>query len=324
MALKLEGQDVELPLGLAPLDIDLPFGKTSDGFLIKVGPSTTLLGLPVEGEAEVRFPAEGRTTVRVQVGLSFLTDGLTTGVTVEAVQGEGTRLDDLNFALSTTMLGTVIKLKKLAFHYNRTARLFEGAAAMTIPFERPFDIAIALRVKDNRLLSIYGEATGLNRHLGKGVFLQGVRAGYGDDPKRLLGGIQLSAGPRVKLPWKKADDPGMAILLVDGNFGMQLPLDGKPAIFGLSGKATLGGVLPLAESQVLVSQNGLVAARGQVGGDYSVGYFQVTIDGWIAERAFNAEGDASIGLIIAKKRVELAGGTAVVSSTGWAACGRIR
>ncbi len=323
LALKLEGQDVELPLGLAPLDIDLPFGKTSDGFLIKVGPSTTLLGLPVEGEAEVRFPAEGRTTVRVQVGLSFLTDGLTTGVTVEAVQGEGTRLDDLNFALSTTMLGTVIKLKKLAFHYNRTARLFEGAAAMTLPFERPFDIAIALRVKDNRLLSIYGEATGLNRHLGKGVFLQGVRAGYGDDPKRLLGGIQLSAGPRVKLPWKKADDPGMAILLVDGNFGMQLPLDGKPAIFGLSGKATLGGVLPLAESQVLVSQNGLVAARGQVGGDYSVGYFQVTIDGWIAERAFNAEGDASIGLIIAKKRVELAGGTAVVSSTGWAACGRI-
>lgn len=323
MALKLEGQDVELPLGLTPLDIDLPFGKTSDGFLIKVGPSTTLLGLPVEGEAEVRFPAEGRTTVRVQAGLSFLTDGLTTGVTVEAVQGEGTRLDDLNFALNATTLGFVIKLKKLAFHYNRSAKLFEGTAQMTVPFERPFDIGIALRVKDNRLLSIYGEVTGLNRHLGKGVFLQGFRAGYGDDPKRILGGIQLSAGPRVKLPWKKADDPGTAILLVDGDFGMQLPLDGKPAIFGLSGKATIGGVLPLAQSQVLVSQNGLVAARGQVGGDYYVGYFQVTIDGWIAERAFNAEGDASVGLILAKKRVELAGGSAVVSSTGWAACGRI-
>ncbi len=324
VALKLEGSEVNLPLSLGPIDVDLPFGKSSDGFLVRLPKGAALLGLPVEGDAEVRFPSAGRTKVKVNVGFPLLIGGgATAAVDVEARTGEGARLDELVLKLDTSLLGKVLKLKKLEVRYVRVDKLFRGGVQLSLPFKREFDIGAAIQIKDGALDSLFGEVEGLNRHIGKGVFLQGVRAGVQTDPFRVLGGVQLSAGPRVKRPGAKAGDLGFAVLLADGDFVLQLPTNGRPAIFGLTAKGTIAGVLPLADASVLVSQNGFVAVHAQIGGDYKVGFLRAGIDGWVGASAFNADGTATVGLKIKGREVELAGASAVVSSTGYAACGRI-
>ncbi|WP_309233810.1 PKD domain-containing protein [Conexibacter sp. W3-3-2] len=323
VALKLTGSEVNLPLSLGPIELDLPFGKGADGFLVRLPPRVGLLGLPVTGEAEVRFPSTGRTQVKVNAALPTIIGGAAVAVDVEARAGEGARLDELLLKLDTSLLAKVVKLRKLDLRYVRADQLFRGALQMELPFPKAFEIGAAIQIKDGALDSLFGEATGLNRLIGKGIFLQGVRAGATTDPVRILGGVQLSAGPRVKLPNKPADDPGIAILLADGDFVLQLPVNGAPAIFGINGRATIANVLPIASASVLVSQNGFVAAKGTVGGTYGPGFFRLGLDAWVASTGFNAAGDASVGLRISGRDVELLGGSAVVSSTGYAACGRI-
>ena len=96
-----------------------------------------LLGLPVEGEAEVRFPSAGRTKVKVNVGFPLLIGGgATAAVDVEARTGEGARLDELVLKLDTSLLGKVVKLRKLEVRYVRVGKLFRGGVQLSLPFKR--------------------------------------------------------------------------------------------------------------------------------------------------------------------------------------------
>lgn len=323
VAMRLQGSDVSLPLSLGALDIELPFGKHADGFTVRLPSGAKLLGLPVQGEAEVRFPREGVTTADVNVQLPGIVGGFTSRVAVEARSGEGVRLNNLSIRIDTSFLAKALVLKRFWLDYSRADRLWEGQTIVSLPIGKGFDLTAAVRVKDGNLQSLFGEVGGLNRHLGKGVFLQDIRAGFSTTPPSLLGGIGVSVGPRlrVKIPTKDAKE--IALVQLDGDLVLKFPAPGQAFVFALTGRANLLDTFPLADASLAISENGLVVVHGGIGGNYKIGFFRVTVDGWISEQAFNAEGNASVGLVVAGKEVELIGASAVASTVGVAACGRI-
>lgn len=315
IAVRAEGSDVNLPLSVGPVDWTLPYSPREDGFVVRVPKGGLLFGLPVDGEAEVRFPAPGATSVRLNVKMPAGLPGVSGAATVQATPSQGVVVDRLKVDVGTGLLGSKLLLRELGFEYDRSQALWAGSAKVRIPAPRPFDLGVAVAVQNGRFKRIAGEVDNLNQPLGKGIFLQRIAAGVAVEPLDLTAGVGLSAGPRVR---------DFALLRLDGDLRLRFPSEAAPyTLFQLTGEATIARALPLADAFVQFTDGGFVEARGGIGGDYSIGYFRASVGGWLTESAANFDGDAEVGLLVDGRRVALLGAKGVVSTVGVAACGEI-
>ncbi len=319
VALTAEGTEVNLPLSLSPIDITLPFSPREDGFIVRVPPEAALFGFPLVGEAEVRFPAGGETDVRVTVDGSGLLDGVSGDVHVRAIPSRGVVLDHLRLGFEEGLLRKYLRIKKLGLEYDRAQQLWAGDAIVVLPAGRPLEIGAGAAVQHGRFKSVHGSVFGLNRHLGKGIFLQGIRFGVAVDPLDLSGGISLSAGPALKVKGSPR-----TLLRADGDFRLTFPSPAAPyTLFSLNATLSVLDDFQIANSTIRFTDTGFTEVRTKLGGEYGIGYFEAQIGGWFTATKFNAYGDADVGLLIAGRRVGLLGAHAVASTKGVAACGEI-
>lgn len=319
IAITASGTEVNLPLSLSPIDVTLPYSPRDDGFLVRVPNNSGLFGFPLTGEAEVRFPADGETDVRVTADGSGLLSGIGGDVHLHAYKDRGVVLDHLRLGFDNGLIKKVLRVKTLQLEYDRASQLWAGTADIVIPAERPLTVGASASVLNGRFKSVAASVSGINQHLGKGIFLQAIRFGVSVDPLDLSGGITLSAGPALKVKGLNR-----TALSVDGDFRLTFPSQSAPyTLFSLDATLNLLDQIRLAHTTLRFTDTGFTELRSQIGGDYVIAYFQAVVDGWFTADAFNLSGDADVGLIVGGRHVELVGGHAVVSTRGVAACGEI-
>lgn len=319
VAITASGTEVNLPLSLSPIDVTLPYSPRDDGFVVRVPGNSGLFGFPLTGEAEVRFPADGETDVRVTADGTGLLSGIGGDVHLHAYRDRGVVLDHLELGFSNGLIKKVLRVKELQLEYDRASQLWAGTADIVIPAERPLTVGASASVLNGRFKSVAASVSGINQHLGKGIFLQAIRFGVSVDPLDLSGGITLSAGPALKIKGLNR-----TALSADGDFRLTFPSQSAPyTLFSLDATLNLLDQIRLAHTTLRFTDTGFTELRSQIGGDYAIAYFQAVVDGWFTESAFNLSGDADVGLIVGGRHVELAGGHAVVSTQGVAACGEI-
>jgi hypothetical protein len=282
---------------------------------VRFSPRGSLRGIPFKGDGSVRFTAAngGTATLNGRLALPFA-GGLTSDVQISTSRKRGFNLKSLHISAAQLPLGR-IALSGLQLGYERVGRIdrWKGSVTVAPPvFAAPPAPTFSGRIQlDNGRLKSLGATVKRQIPLGSGFFLTGGSLDVGFRPLTLQGEIDATFGPKIG-----------AVALISMTAGAKYVA--TPETWSVTGDAKVAeGVVPGLEPEAHLTATMTARRALTVEGEASAtihGYgFSGTFHGQASADAYNAEGDVKVNL--PAKSLD---GSALVSSRGTAACGRIK
>jgi len=285
-------------------------------------------GMPIAGNAEIRFGSALQGVIALPVRMAFIEaiqracGQLCPQVTAEAtVTGDNAaglfarrawRLQVRNVPLGAA------RLEDLVLELDPSARNWSGSSRLVVGTAMPFTARADWQIENGVLRSATARLEGVRTPLAAGIFLRRLDIGLFGSPFELRGTTTVEAGPPVR---------GKVPLAFDGAFNLRFggpPGDGRNSV-RFDGQVKLLD-LPLASGHAQLwpagaFDFGLRIAAGfpdPTRPDQPV-EVSAALAGWLTRTAFNAEAAAEVRLFGQR----LASGEVVVSSAGFAACGQL-
>lgn len=221
------------------------------------------------------------------------------------------------------------KVKDLDLAYDHGTGVFDGSVGIAFGEARParaeptLTAAISLAPTTSPCgLAKFGlQASNLNKHIGRGVYLQRYGGSFectGAAPNaivKLAANVGVSAGPRIAIGSFEAE-----ALSIDGTGTLAIPLGPQPPelfSFEVKGVGKIVDV-PVSEQTIKYTPPATVRASGKL--DFTIGGYgaQLTYGeqgSFISEDAFNIEAAGRANLFFVEAVAQ-----AVYSSTGFAVC----
>lgn len=267
-----------------------------------------VFGFKLVGDADVQL-VRGAVEVHANIGLPDILGGVSAALVMRADNIAGLHVRELHFGFSTAKLGP-LELADAALGYDADANLWSGSLKLNVP--PGMGLSASLGIRDGTIEHLSGEfvppAPGYPLDPFSVAYLTAIRGGVAFSPLTFTGGVTLGAGPPLK------ENGSDRFVKVDGDVKVTLPED-KPVTIRGDGVGSVLGI-PLAKAYVQFVTDGHISAGGSVDAGFGPVQVKGAIDGWFYKGAFNLEGgaDVCIGVCI--------GGTALISSKGFAACAR--
>jgi hypothetical protein len=341
----------EVPLAVSSIPINLPeatFALNKDGTLLK-----TLLSLPISGQLKAAW-ADGGKSAGLELELeaeklvgnfgSFSGAGVTTpSLKLQAKQvnctgfdftGAEVKADEISFIPTKLRVPKKLGLKNFLLKYEERngVSFFTGQGELILPTGKG-ELAVGgkLTIADTTLAGVGVSASGINRHIGYGLFLQSVAGELAFQPDFGANfGVTATLGPQVQ--GKKLVKLGgnlkflsLASECTNGRDPISLVATGSiPLVEELgAGSVKIEGVNCIYTDSLAIEQSPKVEAvfGDVVGGEIPrpVVAAKANLSGFIGETGINAEGGGTITIPV----VGDVGGQALMSTRAFAACGRV-
>jgi Tol biopolymer transport system component len=341
----------EVPLAVGSIPINLPEATiplNRDGTLLK-----SLFSLPISGQLKAAWADGGKSAglefeleVEKLVGNfgSFTGAGVTApSLKVQAKQANCTgfdftgaeiKADEISFIPKQLKVPRKLGLKNVLFKYEeRDGRsLWAGQGELIVPTGTG-ELAVGGKVSiaDSKLAGVGVSASGINRPIGYGLFLQSVAGELAFEPDFAFSfGVGATFGPQVK--GKKLvklsgtlKNLALATECANGEDPIALVASGSiPVVEELgAGSVKIEGVNCIYTASLAIEQSPKVeAVFGEVvGGEVPkpVVAAKANLSGFVGVDGINAEGGGSITIPL----VGEVAGQALMSSKAFAACGGV-
>jgi hypothetical protein len=272
-----------------------------------------LEGFPIKGTTSIKL-VRGGVEMPLHLALPSLFGGVTGDVTLRADNVAGIHLKDLNVAVAKALIGP-LELDDMHFSYDPDQHNWDGGATLKLPPSPP---APALKADVGFVGGGFDHASGELTFPGEGLPLDNfnathitkIRFSLAVHPDlKLGGGVTFTAGPKFGQ---------YHVAEIDGDMTFTFP-DGRPAILRADGTLKLM-TIPVATAFMQFKTDGQVSFGGRL--DYALGDFSLHagINGWIMPPTkFSVDGSGRVCL----GDLGCAGGEAVISSIGMAACAHV-
>ena len=341
--------EVPLGVGLIPVNLSeatIPFNR--DGTLLK-----SLFSIPISGQLKAAWADGGKSAgleleieVEKLVGDfgSFTGAGVTKpSLKLSAKQANCTgfdftgaeiRADEISFIPTKLRVPKKLGLKNILFKYEERdgVSLWAGQGELILPTGTgSLAVGGKVTIANSKLAGVGVSASGINRNIGYGLFLQSVAGELAFEPDFGFDfGVGATLGPEVqgkKLVKLAGNLKGLALATEcrNGKDPISLVATGSiPLVEELgAGSVKIEGVNCIYTDSLAIEQSPKVeAVFGEVvGGEIPnpVVAAKANLSGFVGESGLNAEGGGSITIPV----VGEVGGQVLMSTNAFAACARI-
>jgi hypothetical protein len=267
-------------------------------------------GLGFTGAATLTFTRAdgGTTTLTTKLDIPGVAGDVSGDAVLTVSRRHGFDVRKLHVKVGELPLGRLL-FKQLELGYARDRWSADAAVRLPAFTGSAATLAGHLEIANRRILNIGVTGNGLSIPLGEGFVLTKAGLDLGLGPLVIQGSGSATYGPPIA---------GGGPLVIDG----KLQYSSVPERWEATGKASLPwgipGVKPSATVGLQVDPGRAMIFTGDL--DLSVHGWGLKghLDGFASRKAFNAEGTSTLNLTALRL-----GGTALVSSRGMAACGKI-
>jgi Tol biopolymer transport system component len=304
-----------------------PIDWSLDG-VITLGAKGEVAGMPIAGDAQIRFGAGLQGLISLPVRMPFLEAiQRVCGRLCPQVTAEATVVGDnaagmlarraWRLQVRNVLLGAA-RLEDLTLELDPAARNWSGSSKFVVTTPQAFTARADWAIENGVLRSATARLDGVRTPLSAGIFLRRLEVGVFSNPFELRGASVIEAGPPIR---------GRAPVTLDGAFKLRFagpPGDARNFV-RFDGQVQLLD-LPVASGHAQLwpagaFDFGLRVAAGFPNPTQPNQPVEVSaaLGGWVTRNAFNAEANAEVRLLGQR----LASGELVVSSAGFAACGEL-
>ena len=280
------------------------------GSALRVAPTGRLRGLAFSGNGTISFTrANGGTTrLATHVSVPLVVGGLTGDAVIAVSRKRGFDVKRLHVNVPRAAFRNLV-FQKLDFGYDARDNRWNGSAEATLPAFAAAGVSISgsVAVANGRIVSIGVGADGVSVPLAAGFFLTGAALTVDLDPFGLAGRATATFGPPLR---------SAAPLRLEGRGSY----NGRPERWTASGQVTLpwlAAFKPSVEGSVTLHPGRALTFEADASLAIRGWGVESHIDGFVSQRAFNAEGDATLDVPGPNLN-----GSGLFSSKGMAACGK--
>jgi hypothetical protein len=280
------------------------------GATISVAPQGKVRGLPFEGSGTISFTRGkgGTTRLVTHVGVPLVAGGLTGNAVLTVSRKGGFDVKRLHVNVPRAAFTSLV-FQDLDFGYDARGNRWDGAANARLPAFATGGVSIAGRIalSNGKIVSIGVGVDGVRVPLTAGFFLTGAAMTVDLDPFGLAGRATATFGPALR---------SAAPLQLEGRGAYTA----RPERWTAGGKVTLPWLTeftPTVDGSVTLHPGRAMTFEADA--DLTIRGWGVDthIEGFVSQRAFNAEGDATLAVPGPNLN-----GSGLFSSKGMAACGR--
>ena len=280
------------------------------GATISLMPQGKVRGLPFEGAGTISFTRGkgGTTRLVTHVGVPLLVGGLTGDAVLTVSRKGGFDVKRLHVTVPRAAFTSLV-FRDLDFGYDARGNRWNGSAEATLPAFATLGVSISGRValSNGKLVSIGVGADGVRIPLTAGFVLTGAAMTVDLDPFGLAGRATATFGPALR---------SAAPLQLEGRGAYSA----RPERWTAGGKVTLPWLpafAPTVDGSVTLHPGRAMTFEADAKLTIRGWGVDSHIEGFVSQRAFNAEGDATLDVPGPNLN-----GSGLFSSKGMAACGR--